>query len=218
MSKGPGGTTITIDCMIVSGFPGIGKTTTFNEMKKNLITAKVADMDVRNYGTTNGINVADPAAYVAEVERLSKEIALIFVTSDPQVRQKLQEAHLFYIVIAPEFPPQMAANIPGYVPDLLMRQQYMRRFKDHLGANTLAGNTLDGKGYEDAILDIFNDPMPHLVAPVINKQIIDQAWRMIEGMTRQVLSPGALVGMGLQRPPQRMIDNLPDIFKDGIPK
>lgn len=194
MPKKLGGVTATVNCMIISGFPGIGKTSTFKEMKGTDILAKVVDMDVKNYGTTNGIDVADPAAYVSKVEELSKTNGCIFVSTDPIIRLKLREAHLFYIVIAPEFPPSMASAIPGYRPDPLLRAQYMKRFTDNLGYNSLAAQTLDGKGYEDALVDLFQDPMPHFVFPTLNKQVVDQAWMMIDQMTRQMISPEALMG------------------------
>lgn len=209
MSKGPGGFTARINCMIISGFPGIGKTSTYNEMKKSFIGAKCIDMDVRNYGTTNGINVADPAAYVRECEQLSKENACIFVTSDSAVRAKLREAQLFYIVVAPEFPPAIAGHIPNYRPDITLRARYMKRFSENLGYNSLCAQTLDGKGYEDALIDLFQDPMPHLVIPpempYLNKAFVDQAWMMIEQMTRQTINPQQLMNMpGAPNPPIHM--------------
>lgn len=199
MAKNLGGITATVTCMIISGFPGIGKTSTFHEMKKANIFAKAVDMDVKDYGTTNGINVADPAAYVRKVEELSKENACIFVSSDPDVRQKLKEAHLFYIVIAPEFPPAMASAIPGYHPDLLLKANYMKRFTDNVGYNSMAAAALDGKGYEDALMDLFRDPMPHFVTPVLNKQVVDRAWMMIDQLTRQTISPAQLMGANGQK-------------------
>lgn len=201
MSLQPGGVTAHIDCMIVSGFPGIGKTSTWKEMKKDFIGARAMDFDVKDYGTTNGINVADPAEYVRKVQEASKENACIFVTSDPDVRLKLREAHLFYIVVAPEFPPKLVDQIPNYRPDPMLRAQYMKRFTDNLGYNSMCAQTLDGKGYEDALTDLFDDPMPHFVSPVLNKQILDQFWMMIEQMTRQTVSPSQLMGMGQQPKP-----------------
>lgn len=215
MSKGPGGLTVTVNCMIIAGFPGIGKTSTYKEMKTSFIGARVVDMDVRDYGTTNGINVADPAAYVEKMKAYSTDNALILCTCDPEVRAKMREAGLFYIVISPEFPPQMANMIPNYVPDPTARAAYMKRFSDHLGANVLAGQTLDGKGYEDAIIELFNDPMPHLVAPFLNKEIVSQSWELIERMTRQVISPGALVDMGVQRPDISVMNEVGKMFPDG---
>lgn len=210
MAKTLGGVTATINCMIISGFPGIGKTTTFHEMKKADLFARCVDMDVKDYGTTNGIDVADPAAYVAEVEKLSKQNACIFVTTDPTVRLKLREAHLFYIVIAPEFPPKLASAIPNYRPDPLQKALYMKRFTDNPGYNSMAAQTLDGKGYEDALIDLFQDPMPHFVFPTLNKQVVDQAWMMIDQLTRQVMSPQALMGMpGAPKPDQAMIADMP---------
>ena len=196
MSKGPGGFTARVNCMIVSGFPGIGKTSTYNQMKKDFIGARAVDMDVKNYGTTNGINVADPAEYVRLVEEYSHENACIFVSTDPEIRAKLREAHLFYIVVAPEFPPALANAIPHYRPDPLTRSNYMKRFTDNLGYNSLAAQTLDGKGYEDALIDLFKDPMPHFVFPTLTKQILDQMWQMVEQMTRTTVSPQQLAGMG----------------------
>lgn len=203
MSKSPGGITAHINCMIISGFPGIGKTSTYNEMKKSFIGARCVDMDVRDYGTTNGIDVEDPAAYVNKVEKLSKENACIFVTMDRRVRLKLQEAHLFYIVVAPEFPPAWADQIPGFKPNPLTRVQYMKRFSESIGYNSLCAQTLDGKGYDDALMDICADPMPHFISPVLNKAVVDQMWQLVEGLTRQTFSQEQLKQMagGIPMPP-----------------
>jgi hypothetical protein len=200
MSKMPGGYTARINCMIIAGFPGIGKTSTWKQMKLDFAGARAVDMDVKNYGTTNGINVADPAAYANEVEQKSHDNACIFVCTDPDVLSKLREAHLFYIVVAPEFPPSMASQIPYYRPNPLERAQYMKRFTDNIGYNSLAAQTLDGKGYEDALIDLFRDPMPHIVSPVLNKQVVDQSWAIVEQMTRQTISPNQLMGMRQQTP------------------
>ena len=209
MAKTLGGITATINCMIISGFPGIGKTSTFNEMKKADIFARCVDMDVKNYGTTNGIDVADPAAYVNEVDKLSKENACIFVSTDPVIRQKLREANLFYIVIAPEFPPALASAIPNYRPDPLQRALYMKRFSDNPGYNSLAAQTLDGKGYEDALIDLFQDPMPHFVFPTLDKKVVDQAWMMIDQMTRQFVDPAKLLGMNPKNQSNGLIASTP---------
>ena len=209
MAKTLNGVTATVTCMIVSGFPGIGKTTTFNEMKKRDILAKVVDMDVKDYGTTNGIDVADPAAYVRKVKELSQSNGIIFVYTDPTIRAKLREAELFYIVIAPEFPPKLASAIPNYRPDPLLRSSYMKRFSDNLGYNSMAGQTLDGKGYEDALVDLFNDPMPHFVFPMLNHQVIEQCWMMIDQLTRQFVNPQQLMGMGGPKPGQGIVGSMP---------
>ena len=202
MSLKPGGVTAHIDCMIVSGFPGIGKTSTYLQMKKDFIGARAVDMDVKDYGTTNGIDVANPAAYVTKVQEASKENACIFVTCDPTVRALMREAHLFYVVVAPEFPPAAANMLPGYRPDPLVRSQYMRRFKDNLGYNSMAAQLLDGPGYDQVIEQIFNDPMPHMVCPNLTKQFLDTLWMMLEQQTRQTVSPNQLMGMaGAPRPP-----------------
>lgn len=199
MSLEPGGFTAHIDCMIIAGFPGIGKTSTYNEMKASLLTARVVDMDVKKYGTTNGIDVADPAAYVNEMMKLSKENALILCTTDPKVRQKMQEAGLFYVVVCPEFPPKIAEHLPFYRPDPNVRKQYMKRF-EQLGGNHMAGQALDGKGYDDAILDVFQDPMPHFVGPLLNKTMVSVVWQGVEAQTRVTMSQSAFMGLGLQRP------------------
>lgn len=77
----------------------------------------------------------------------------------------------------------------------------MKRFTDNLGYNSLAAQTLDGKGYEDALIDLFKDPMPHFVFPTLTKQILDQMWQMVEQMTRTTVSPQQLAGMGQQPHP-----------------
>ena len=205
MSKAPGGFTARINCMIISGFPGIGKTSTYNEMKKEFIGAKVIDMDVRRYGTTNGIDVADPAAYVTECEKLSHENACIFVTCDAHVRQKLQEAHLFYTVVAPEFPPHMAQQLPPqFAPNLALRQAYIDRFNEKnldTAYDKMAGRLLEGRGYQDLIEELFKDPMPHVVSYVLNRAVVDQAWMQIEALTRTTLTPEQLAKTALGKKP-----------------
>lgn len=219
MSLGPGGITYTINCLIICGFPGIGKTTTFNEIKMNMVTARAVDMDVKDYGTTNGINVADPAAYVREIEAKSKDNALIMCTCDPEVRAKLREAHLFYAVVAPEFPPNIAQGLPPQLrPDPLQRAMYMKRFDPTvIGTNTKAGQTLAGEGYTQAIIELFNDPMPHIVAPFINKQVINQVWSMVEQTCRQYINPDQLMGMGIQQSTPQMLEKIKDAMGGKLP-
>lgn len=195
MSKQPGGITAHIDCMIIAGFPGIGKTTTYAQMKMEDPLARVADLDVKDFGTTNGMDVADPAAYVNRIMLMKDSFALIFVTIDPAVRQKMQEARLFYMTVAPEFPPSIASALPTYRPDPLLKASFMARFKDNLGYNTKAGALLDGKGYEDVLESLFKDPMPHIISPVLNKQVVDQAWMQAEQLTRQTVNPQQLMEM-----------------------
>lgn len=217
MSLGPGGITYSINCLIICGFPGIGKTTTFNEIKSNMITARVVDMDVQNYGTTNGIDVADPAAYVREIKAKSADHALIMCSCDPVVREKLREAQLFYAVVAPEFPPAIAEKMPiGLRPDPLQRAMYMKRFEG-VKTNTKAGKTLQGEGYTQAIIELFNDPMPHIVAPFINKQVINQVWTMVEQTCRQYINPNQLMGMGIQQSTPQMLEKVKEAFGGKLP-
>ena len=176
-----------IDCLIISGFPGIGKTATYKEMKKCDILAKAIDMDVRNENTTNGIDVSDPADYVRRVVEHSKNNAIIFVTCDPVVRLKMREANLFYMLVAPEFPPEIANAVPGnFRPDTSVRLEYMKRFTG-IGSNTKAGETLAGKGYEDCIRDMFGDSRPKCVMNTLNKITVDVMWRQLEAQTRNTL-------------------------------
>lgn len=220
MAKTLGGVTATINCMIISGFPGIGKTSTYNEIKKRDALARAVDMDVKDYGTTNGIDVADPAAYVRKVEELSKTNEVIFVSTDPVIRQKLRDARLFYIVVAPEFPPKMASAIPNYRPNPLLRAEYMKRFSDNIGYNSLAAQTLDGKGYEDALIDLFKDPMIHFVNSNLTRQVVDQAWMMIDQLTRQVINAQTLMpGMpGGPKPGQGIVGSAPLPPQPGDPR
>lgn len=195
MSKQPGGITAHIDCMIIAGFPGIGKTTTYAAMKAADPLTRVADLDVKDFGTTNGMDVADPAAYVNRIMLMKDSFALIFVSIDPVIRQKMQEARLFYMTVAPEFPPSIAAAMPTYRPDPLVKASFMKRFSDNLGYNTKASTLLDGNGYEDVLESLFQDPMPHIISPVLNKAVVDQAWMQAEQLTRQTINPAQLMGM-----------------------
>lgn len=217
MSKGPGGFTAHIDCMIIAGFPGIGKTSCFNAYKKRDILAKTLDFDVKDWGTTNGMDVADPAAYVQAVDNMSKTTQLIFVTVDPAVRQKLRQANLFYIVLAPEFPPAIASQMPGFRPDPMTRALYMRRFHDNLGYNSKAAALLDGSGYEHVLTDLFMDPMPHLITPLLTPEIVDVAWQQVEQLTRQTLSQPQMVEIakksGFQPPPDMFPSNTTQLPK-----
>lgn len=210
MSKKPGGMTAHIDCMVISGFPGIGKSTTWAQMKKDYEGAKAIDMDVRQYGTTNGMDVADPVAYVNRLLEYCKDNACVFVTADRAVRMQMQKAHIFYMIVAPEFPPQLADRMPGYVPDLATRARYMARFNrpspiygapvsTEMG-HTLTAKLLDGNGYNDIIQELFRDPMPHVVYPYLDKRVVEVAWMKAEQLTRQVIAPRQLVAMQKKQP------------------
>ena len=138
--------------------------------------ARVADLDVKDYGTTNGMDVADPAAYVNRIMLMKDSFALIFVSIDPAIRQKMEEARLFYMTVAPEFPPSIASAMPTYRPDPLIKASFMKRLPITWVYNTKASTLLDGNGYEDVLESLFRDPMPHIISPVLNKQVVDQAW------------------------------------------
>lgn len=200
MSKGPGGLTAHINCMIICGFPAIGKTSTYNQMKKDYILSRVFDMDVSRYGTTDGINVADPAAYVREIEQRSGENALVLCTIDREVRRKLNEANLFYMVFAPEFPPSMAEKMPNYVPDPLLKANYMKRFDNIVGYHSEAAVTLAKGGYEKILDDLFKDPMPHVVSPILDKNAVNASWNIADQLTRQTMTPNQFIGMTERKP------------------
>ncbi len=179
----------TITTLIISGFPGIGKTFTFNEIKKQVPGAKIADMDVRNYGTTNGMNVEKPDEYVRQIEGMVKDkYEVIFVSVDPVVRLKMREANLFYVVIGPEHPPEINMQLPvQFRSDPLQRALYMKRF-DEIGGNRLAAQALEGRKYDDTIRDMFGDPMPKVVSQVLNPAILNDVWAKLDAQTRYVLS------------------------------
>lgn len=202
MSKSPGGTpkgfTAHVNCLILCGFPAIGKTSTYNQMKKDFIGARVFDMDVSRYGTTDGINVEDPAAYVREMTVRSTENALVLCTIDQKVRDLLRRANLFYMVFAPEFPPHMAQG-SNYTPDPFLKIEYMKRF-DNLGYNTPAATTLANNGYERIIDELFKDPMPHVITPVMDKPAVNAAWNAADNLTRQMVTPSQFVSMTEQKP------------------
>ena len=210
MSKKPGGMTAHIDCMIISGFPGIGKTSTYNAMKKDYAGARCLDMDVRQYGTTNGMDVADPVEYVNRILNACKDNACIFVSADRAVRMQMQRAHLFYMIVAPEFPPQLANRMANYVPDLGLKARYMSRFgrktvalDGEIRPNTdteLTAKLLDGNGYTDIITELFRDPMPHVISERLDKKVVEQAWIKAEQLTRQVIAPRQLVAMQKKTP------------------
>ena len=202
MSKKPGGITAHIDCMVLSGFPGIGKTTTYNAMKKDYAGARCIDMDVRQFGTTDGINVADPENYVKRILEACKDNACIFVTADREVRRWMQRMHIFYMIVAPEFPPQYADRMANYIPDLGLKARYMTRFIKPARVNDSVTvvdkrteKLLAGDGYTKLIEELFRDPMPHVITENLDKRAVEQAWIKAEELTRQVIAPRQLVAM-----------------------
>lgn len=182
-------TIATVTTLIIAGFPGIGKTTCCKLYQALKPGCKVADLDVHDYGTTNGMNVSDPEAYMTKIENLVKDkYEIIFTTIDPVVREKMRRANLLYVMVAPEFPPEINCQMPPQIrSDALTRAAYMKRF-DEIGGNKQAAAALEGRKYDDTLRDMFGDPFPKVVTKELNQLIIEEIWKKLDAQTRFMLS------------------------------
>lgn len=102
-----------IPTMIVSVFPGLGKTTLAHQFPQMFCDLESSDFHYWGATNENGqalINSRWPYNYIEQIAALSRATGMyqaVFVSSHDTVRQKMGEARIPYTLIYPEDTPEM---------------------------------------------------------------------------------------------------------------
>ena len=80
-------------CIVISAFPGCGKTTAYSALKNK---CKVLDMESSFYDKTNF-----PCNYISALKENMENYDIIFVSTHEKVRKKLKEENIEYILYYP---------------------------------------------------------------------------------------------------------------------
>lgn len=135
--------------MIISGFPGVGKT---NFFKNQRYLGKVClDSDSSNFSwikDENGNNTTErnpnfPNNYIKHIKDNIGKVDIIFVSSHETVRKALEKANIKYVLAYPE---------------LGAKEEYIRRYKERGNSETFI-NFVSGN-WDNFINDIKNEMFP----------------------------------------------------------
>jgi len=101
--------------VVISGFPGVGKTTIFTK-HTNLA---ILDSDSSNFSWQDSVNRIRnpewPANYIAHIQENIDNTDAIFVSSHREVRKALVANNIKFVLVYPE---------------LDMKEEYIQRYKD----------------------------------------------------------------------------------------
>ena len=137
------------ETMIISGFPGVGKSEFFKHQGRHNKTC--LDSDSSNFSWVkdeNGNNTTErnpdfPANYIEHIKSNMGKVDIIFISSHEKVRKALEEANMRYILVYPE---------------LNAKDEYIRRYKERGNSETfvsfICGN------WENLINDMKNETFP----------------------------------------------------------
>lgn len=108
------------ETMIISGFPGVGKTEYFKNQERNGKTCLDSDsshfswVKDENGSNTKERNPEFPMNYINHIKDNIGKVDIIFVSSHDVVRKALKEANIRYILVYPE---------------IGAKEEYIRRYK-----------------------------------------------------------------------------------------
>lgn len=138
------------ETLIISGFPGVGKSYFFNN-NSNLIALDsdssefswVKDKDGNN---TKERNPDFPNNYIKHIKENMGKVDIIFVSSHKVVRDALKENNMFYYLV---------------YPCRCIKEEYLQRYRDR-GNNQGFIDFID-KNWEDFIKEIETETFPKLI-------------------------------------------------------
>lgn len=113
--------------VVIAGFPGVGKTTVFNQGNKCI------DSDSSKFDKTNF-----PANYIEHIKEKLKDESLdyIFVSTHTSVRHALVSAKIPYILVYPK---------------ITLKQEYLQRYRDRGSPGSFID--LMDKSWSDFVVD-----------------------------------------------------------------
>lgn len=138
------------DTLIISGFPGVGK----SYFKNNNSKLTILDSDSSNFSwlkdkdgnNTKERNSEFPNNYIQHIKDNMGKVDIIFVSSHDIVRQALKDNNMFYYLV---------------YPCRCIKDEYLQRYKDR-GNNNSFIEFID-KNWEDFIKDIEKETFPKLI-------------------------------------------------------
>lgn len=110
-----------IETTIISGFPGIGKTTFFQNQSDH--NRKCLDIDSSEFSwikDESGANTKErnpdfPNNYISYIKENIGKVDIIFISSHDIVRKALKDANILYVLVYPE---------------ISAKEEYIRRYKE----------------------------------------------------------------------------------------
>ena len=134
--------------MIISAFPGTGKTYFYKKYRKKL---KVSDSDSSKFSKDKF-----PENYIKHIKRIKDKYDVIFVSSHKEVRDELLKNKIdFYVVI----------------PSVSLRDEYIKRFEERGSPKEFI--ELISKNWFNWLKEITYDPRLHTIILGENQYIED---------------------------------------------
>lgn len=122
---------------VIAGFPGIGKTTLYREVKKRDLSTSLIDIGINDY--CNKIDF--PQNYINRIRECSEKYAVILVDASPVIRQAMVDNDIFYAII---------------YPDKASMKDYLSRYR------TMIERSMDEGTFMNIYNDIEKDPHPKI--------------------------------------------------------
>lgn len=135
---------------VICGFPGVGKTTLFNQLKEQGI--RVLDSDSSQF-PKDGF----PANYIEHIEKAIAEDNIVLVSTHAEVRAALAAKGIHYILARP-------ANIE-------QKEEYLQRYRDR-GSSAFFLELMDNN-WKKFFSDVKNDMNAEHFVLLPNEYLID---------------------------------------------
>lgn len=83
---------------VIAGFPGIGKTTLYLDVKKRDLSTSLIDVNVDDFIGKDDF----PQNYITRIRECTEKYAVILVDASPRIREAMRDANIFYSIIYPD--------------------------------------------------------------------------------------------------------------------
>lgn len=113
---------------VIAGFPGIGKTTLYLDVKKRDLSTSLIDIDINDFIGKDDF----PQNYINRIRECSEKYAVILVDASPVIREAMTDANIFYSIV---------------YPDISSMKNYLMRYN----------HTIDKNMSEDKFTHLYND-------------------------------------------------------------
>ena len=134
------------ETLIISGFPGVGKSYFKNNHSNNMV---ILDSDSSNFSWLEGTkerNPDFPNNYIQHIKDNIGKADIIFISSHKAVRDALKHNNIFYYLVYP----------CRYIKD-----EYLQRYKER--GNAPAFIEFIDENWEDFVKDIEKETFPKLI-------------------------------------------------------